>query len=76
LQPVTENDLKTLVVPVKANDGEIYTVDMAGPNTHLLAGWARVDGQSWFFKLTGPDAVASGEKAKFTKFLQSVQFHP
>lgn len=76
LPPVTENDLKPLIVPMKAKDGDILTVDMTGPKARLLTGWARIDGKSWFFKLTGPDAVAAGEKENFAKFLQSVQFHP
>lgn len=76
LEAVGAGDLKTLVVPVACKDGEILTVDMAGPKEHILAGWARVDGKSWFFKLTGPDRIAAAEKARFAKFLQSIQLHP
>jgi len=76
LPPVTGDDLNSLVVPVKARDAGISSVDMAGPKGRILAGWTQVDGQSWFFKLMGPDALAAQEKPAFTKFLQSVQFHP
>lgn len=76
LEPVADNDLKSLIVPLKGKDGDILTVDMAAPKARLLAGWTRTDGKSWFFKLTAPDALATAEKEKFTKFLQSVQFHP
>jgi len=76
LEPVADDGLKALVVPLKAKDGDILTVDMAGSEARLLAGWTRVDGKSWFFKLTGPDALVTVEKGRFTKFLESVQFHP
>jgi len=42
--------------------------------TGLLAAWARRDGRTWFFKLTGPNAAVEKEKPKFVKFLQSVRF--
>ena len=76
LEAVGDAELKPLIVPVTCKDGEILTVDMTGPKAHILAGWARVDGQSWFFKLIAPDQLAVAEKAGFAKFLQSVQFHP
>jgi len=76
LPPVTDNDLKPLIIPAKAKDGDILTVDMAGSKSRILAGWTRIDGKSWFFKLTAPDALATAEKQRFTNFLQSVQFHP
>ena len=40
----------------------------------VLAAWARRDGRTWFFKLTGPSSVVEKEKPKFVKFLQSVRF--
>ncbi|MEI6278820.1 MAG: hypothetical protein WCQ16_05480 [Verrucomicrobiae bacterium] len=73
---VEAGELKALVVPVACHDGEIFTVDMAGPKARMLVGWAKVDGKSWFFKLIAPDRLAGGEKAGFEKFLRSVQFHP
>lgn len=74
LPPVAEGDLK--IVPLKAKDADVLFADLPGPATRIIAGWARIDGQSWFFKMTGPDAVVAGEKEKFVNFLQSVQFHP
>ena len=74
--PVSDSDLKSLVTPLKAKDSEFQTVDMAGPTERIVAGWTLIDGNSWFFKLSGPDALVTAEKAKFTKFLGSVQFHP
>lgn len=76
LEAVGAADLKSLVVPVTCKDGQILTVDMAGPKARILAGWAQLDGQCWFFKLTAPDKLAASQKDAFAKFLQSVQFHP
>jgi len=76
LEPVDAGALKTLIVPVKCKDAEISTVDMSGPKARILAGWAKMEGKSWFFKLIAPDRMAGKEKANFVKFLQSVQFHP
>lgn len=74
LEPVS--DIKSLVVPITSKSGEILTVDMNGPKARILAGWILKNGNTWFFKLIGPDAVTAGEKEKFTKFLQSIEFQP
>ncbi len=76
LQPVAEAELNSLIVSVKAKDAEIRTVDLAGSSSRILAGWTMQDGSTWFFKLSGPDALVAGEKAAFVKFLESVQFKP
>lgn len=76
LAPIGAGELRASVVPVSCKDGEILTVDLTGPEVRILAGWARIDGKSWFFKLIAPPALAEASKAGFVKFLQSVQFHP
>lgn len=70
------DELKALIVPVAGKDNEILTVDMAGPKGRILAGWAKIEGNTWFFKLIAPDNLAAAEKAGFLKFLGSVQLHP
>lgn len=72
LGPVSS--LGLIVVPLQVGDHSFLTVDIAGTNTRMLAGWIRHDGRSWFFKLTGPPALVEQEKPKFTAFLQSVRF--
>lgn len=76
LDPLEADGLKPLVAQVKCKDGEIQTVELAGAENSTLAGWTRVDGNSWFFKLTGPTQLVQAEKGRFTKFLESVQLHP
>jgi hypothetical protein len=74
LPAVDSNALKSMVAPVHAGDNHIDTVDMAGGNARVVAGWVRHDGRAWFFKLTGPATVVEGEKPRFVTFLQSVRF--
>jgi len=76
LPPVEESGLASVIVKVKGKNGEFLTADMMGTSSHIVAAWIRLDGHTWFFKLSGPDKLVADEKGKFTKFLQSVQFHP
>ena len=49
-------------------------VDLAGPSgTRLLGAITSHNGNSWFFKLMGPDAVVAAEKPAFLEFLQTVK---
>ena len=66
--------LNSMVVPIKSRDTGFSAVDMTGTSSRVLAAWARRDGRTWFFKLTGPSSVVEEEKPKFVKFLQSVRF--
>ena len=76
LEAVADGALESLITKVGAGDGGIKMVNLAGQKSSLLAGWTRNSGSTWFFKLTGPGALVGGEKEKFLKFLQSVQFTP
>ena len=52
-------------------------VDLAGQSggaaVRMLAAVAEFDGQSWFFKLTGPDGGVAAEKPAFVAFLRTVK---
>lgn len=74
LPAMDSNALKSIMTPVHAGDVHIDTVDMAGANARVVAGWVRHDGRAWFFKLTGPATVVEPEKPRFVTFLQSVRF--
>ena len=74
LPEISEAEMKALIVPVKAKDGDMSTVNMGGPKARILAGWTKHNGLCWFFKMTGPDALADAEKQHFAEFLQSVEF--
>ncbi len=48
-------------------------VDLTGPSgTRMLGAIASYNGNSWFFKLMGPDAVVGAEKPAFLEFLHTV----
>jgi hypothetical protein len=49
-------------------------VDLVGPSgTRMLGAIASYNGNSWFFKLMGPDALVAGEKQAFIDFLHTVK---
>lgn len=74
LPAVDSNALKSMMAAVHAGDVHIDTVDMAGANARVVAGWVRQGGRAWFFKLAGPANVVEKEKPRFVTFLQSVRF--
>lgn len=48
--------------------------DSAGQSARMVAASVTRGGQTWFYKLTGPDAVMSHEKDAFTQFVQAVRY--
>ena len=75
LEAINDEGLKSWITPVPCSGSQMLGVDMNGPKARILAGWTRVDGKSWFFKLVGPTKLVEGEKAKFLAFLHTVKFH-
>jgi hypothetical protein len=74
LPPVDQAGLPGLVSKVTAGSKIFSVIDATGPQSRVVAGWARHGAETWFFKLTGPDPLVGAEKAKFTSFLESVRF--
>ena len=72
LEPVT--DIKQVVTSLSGKGGEFLVADMTGAQAHLVVGWIKKNGNTWFFKLLGPDSVVAAEKAKFSQFIQSTEF--
>jgi len=62
---------------VAANGLTFTIVDFAGQTSgapvRLLAAITTFGGDTWFFKLTGPDAGVAGEKTTFLEFLHTVK---
>lgn len=73
-EPVKAEDLPGLVRKIAAGDKEFLLIDVTGPSNRTIAGWVRHGPDTWFFKLTGPEALLGAEKEKFTAFLSSVRF--
>lgn len=49
-------------------------VDLAGPSgTRMLGAITSFNGNSWFFKLMGPDALVAAEKPAYLEFLKTIK---
>jgi hypothetical protein len=77
LAPLTDAQLNANLAHLDANGLHFEVVDFAGvangAPTRILGAVLSRPGETWFFKLMGPDALVAGEKAAFTAFLQTVQ---
>jgi hypothetical protein len=57
----------------ESNGLSFTVVDYANNGTRLLGAVVPYQGNSWFFKLMGPDAIVAGQKATFVEFLHTVK---
>jgi hypothetical protein len=74
LSAVEATSLNSMIVPVAGNGTSFSTVDFAGATARTIAGWARLGGRTWFFKISGSTKAVEREKPNFVKFIQSVRF--
>ncbi|HYC71459.1 MAG TPA: hypothetical protein VEB66_09655 [Opitutaceae bacterium] len=62
---------------VSANGLEITIADYSGPaGTRLVGAIVPFKGNTWFFKLMGPEATVAAAKPAFVEFLQTIQAAP
>lgn len=74
LPPITDADLPGALNRFTANGLSVAVVDIAGKNDQrILGGIIPHAGATWFFKLTGPDALVSAEKDAFVSYLKTVR---
>jgi len=66
--------------PMKIGDREMFFVDLVsdqpvtdGSKSRLLGGILPLPGETWFFKMLGPDQLVESHKESFQQFLSSVQ---
>jgi hypothetical protein len=81
LPPVTEFDSSTQ--RLDHNDLHITVVDLAGTGMNaatnkpepqrILAAMIPYQGATWFFKMSGPDALVAKEKPAFIAFLDTIK---
>jgi hypothetical protein len=57
----------------ESNGLSIVVVDYANNGTRILGAVVPYGGNSWFFKMMGPDAIVAGQKAAFLEFLRTVK---
>ena len=70
-----EADLDKLLSPLEVTAGKAMVVDMTTDNkqTRLIAAIVPRDGNTWFFKIMGDEAVVGAEKTGFIQFVQSMK---
>ena len=74
LAPIAESDLARDLSRFTANGLNIAVVDIAGQNgQRVLGAIVPYSGATWFFKLTGPDALVTREKPTFLAYLQTIK---
>ncbi len=80
LQPISEAELPKLAEPVQIAGEQAKIFDLSGETpasgekTRILVAMMRRNGTSWFFKMTGDDALVAEEKPAFMDFLKSLSF--
>jgi hypothetical protein len=77
LPPASPAELDAALQHVDGQGLHFEVIDLVGTGgnapTRLLGAITNYNGNSWFFKLTGPDALVAGEKPAFLAFLQTVK---
>ena len=81
LGPIDEATLQEQATHVSANGHDYLVFDIAGDQPtgdppakqRILAAILNENGNSWFIKMTGDDAIVAGQKAAFADFLRSLK---
>src|SRR6185436_7389792 len=79
LTPVEQPELKTLA-SVDVIGGKATLVDVTGvcprngQKARLIGAIVPREGNTWFYKMMGDEAVAEQQKAAFVKFIQTVRY--
>jgi hypothetical protein len=80
LTPIAERDVAGAVTRLSANGLAITVLDVTNPSltppAHMIGAMVPYDGSTWFFKLTGSDALVAREKPAFLEFVQSIKPAP
>ncbi|MBM3831978.1 MAG: hypothetical protein FJ403_01640 [Verrucomicrobia bacterium] len=80
LEPVPAEQLSALTQDVAVGEARGSLVDMAGTDaqtkkpTRVIGAILPTKEATWFFKMTGADALVAEQKPVFTEFLKSVHF--
>lgn len=73
LPPFSDADLAGGVTRLAQNGLSFAVVDFAGHQQRILGAMVSFGGDTWFFKLMGPDAVVGPAKPAFMEFLKTVK---
>lgn len=77
LPPIAASELDAALQHLHVGDFHIDVVELVSPGTppakRVISALVPHDNSTWFFKLTGPDALVASEKAAFIAFLQTLR---
>jgi hypothetical protein len=77
LQPMTEADLEPVMQHMHVGDFHVDVVEFANAQTskpqRMIGAIVPHNGATWFFKLTGPDALVAQEREAFLALVQSIK---
>ncbi|MBL9214954.1 MAG: hypothetical protein JNG83_05715 [Opitutaceae bacterium] len=73
LPPASSAEVTAAVERFEANGLQFLVVDYAGNGSRLVGAIVPHQGNSWFFKLMGPDALVAAQKPAFLEFLRTVK---
>lgn len=73
LPPQSPAEITAAVEKFSANGLDFVLVDYAGNGNRLVGAIVPYGGNSWFFKLMGPDALVAAQKDAFRDFLHTVK---
>lgn len=74
LQPAANAEIEKSIEQFNVNGLRIDFVEMVGPSgIRLLGAIVPHNQETWFFKLTGPDALIARERAAFRDFVNTIQ---
>lgn len=77
LTPVSGAEVESALQRLSANGLNLAILDIANPGLNppvrMLGAMVPFSGATWFFKLTGPDALVAKEKPAFVEFIKTVK---
>jgi len=75
LGPVADNDLPQQSQKIAPAGRPMNLVNYANQGKRLVAAIYHRGGRTWFFKMTGDDALVAATKPSFLEFLNSLKFN-
>jgi hypothetical protein len=80
LAPLAAEELDSVVIHIHVGDLHIDVAELLGPaaaesqpRQRVLGAIVPFNGATWFFKLSGPDALVAAKKNEFIAFLDTLQ---
>jgi hypothetical protein len=77
LPPLPEAELGSVMQHVDIGDLHVDVVEFANTQSakpqRMIGAIVPFGGSTWFFKLTGPDALVAGERDAFLSFLRTIK---